>query len=300
MRYIIFYNPLSNNGRGKDKAETLNEILSDGEKIFIDATTCDYKQEIDKIAESDVIVLCGGDGTINRFVNDVNAENVKNDLLYYPTGSGNDFYYDVTGNKDGEPICINRYLVGLPEVTVNGKTSKFLNGVGYGIDGYCCEKGDEQRARTTKKVNYTAIAIKGLLYDYKRTSATVMVDDVVRTYKHVWLAPTMHGRCYGGGMMPTPDQDRLNDEGTLSVMVYRTRSKLKALSIFPKIFSGTHVKAKDTVEILVGKRVTVTFDRPTALQIDGETVLGVSSYTIRSASEKAIRVSEAAATLING
>lgn len=299
MKYIIFYNPVSHSGRGKEKAEKLNEILS-GEKIFIDVTACDYKQEFDRVAESDVIVLCGGDGTINRFINDVDAERLKNELLYYPTGSGNDFYYDVTGNKDGEPIRINEYVAGLPEVTVNGKTSKFLNGVGYGIDGYCCEKGDEQRKRTDKPVNYTAIAIKGLLYDYKKTSATVMVDDVVRTYKHVWLAPTMHGRCYGGGMMPTPDQNRLNEDGTLSVMVYHSRSKVRALTLFPKIFSGTHVKAKDAVEILVGKNITVTFDRPTALQIDGETVLGVTSCTMRSAKQNAARNLEAAATDLNG
>lgn len=299
MKYIILYNPVSNSGRGKEKAEKLNEILS-GEKIFIDVTAHDYKQELDRVAESDVIVLCGGDGTINRFINDVDAENLKNELLYYPTGSGNDFYYDVTGNKDGEPIRINEYVVGLPEVTVNGKTSKFLNGVGYGIDGYCCEKGDEQRKSTTKPVNYTAIAIKGLLYDYKRTSATVIVDDVVRTYKHVWLVPTMHGRCYGGGMIPTPDQDRLNESGTLSIMVYHSRSKIKALALFPKIFSGTHVKAKNTVEILVGKNITVSFDRPTALQIDGETVLGVTSCTMRSAKQGADQNSEAAATDLNG
>ena len=29
-----------------------------------------------------------------------------------------------------------------------------------------------------------------------------------------------------------------------------------------------------------GKDITVTFDRPTPLQIDGETVLGVTSYTV--------------------
>ena len=31
---------------------------------------------------------------------------------------------------------------------------------------------------------------------------------------------------------------------------------------------------------LEGKDITVTFDRPTPLQIDGETVLGVTSYTV--------------------
>ncbi len=34
---------------------------------------------------------------------------------------------------------MNAYLHNLPRVPVHGKTRLFLNGVGYGIDGYCCE-----------------------------------------------------------------------------------------------------------------------------------------------------------------
>lgn len=36
------------------------------------------------------MILCGGDGTLNRFVNDVNGMNIPNKLYYYPTGTGND------------------------------------------------------------------------------------------------------------------------------------------------------------------------------------------------------------------
>ena len=48
---------------------------------------------------------------------------------------------------------------------------------------------------------------------------------------------------------------------------------------FPGIFKGEHVKHKDMVEVLSGKRITVEFDKPQSLQIDGETILGVTSYT---------------------
>ena len=48
----------------------------------------------------------------------------------------------------------------IPEVTVEGKTYRFINGIGFGIDGYCCEEGDSQRAKSDKKINYTVIARK--------------------------------------------------------------------------------------------------------------------------------------------
>ena len=49
--------------------------------------------------------------------------------------------------------------------------------------------------------------------------------------------------------------------------------------IFPSIFKGKHVDHKKVVEVKTGHRITVTFDRPVALQIDGETVLNVTTYT---------------------
>lgn len=294
MKYVILYNPLSHSGTGKEKAENITLLPENAEKTFLDATKNSYSNVINSLAPQDKVVICGGDGTLNRFINSVDTENIKNEVLYYPTGSGNDFYFDVTGNKSGDPIAINKYIVNLPTVIVNGKTYKFLNGIGYGIDGYCCEKGDELREKSTKPVNYTSIAIKGLLFHYKTTSAKITIDGTTRTYKNVWLAPTMNGRCYGGGMIPTPDQNRLGD-GSLSVMVYHCKSKLKALMVFPKIFKGEHVKYTKMVEVFKGKDITVTFDKPTALQIDGETIKGVTTCSMRSAKTDAVSA-EAAVT----
>lgn len=181
------------------------------------------------------------------------------------------------GSKTAEkPIPIKEYLINLPTVAVNGKTYRFLNGVGYGIDGYCCEVGDEMRKKSDKPVNYTMIAIKGLLFHYKPTNAKITVDGKVHLYKKVWLAPAMFGRYYGGGMMPTPGQTRNDD--TISTLVFYGSGKLKTLMIFPSIFTGKHVAHKESVDILTGKEITVEFDSPRAIQIDGETILGVTSY----------------------
>ena len=89
----------------------------------------------------------------------------------------------------------------------------------------------------------------------------------------------MFGRFYGGGMIPTPDQRR--EDGTVSTLVYHNCGKIKALMVFPNIFKGEHVKETKIVKIFKGHEVTVEFDRPTALQIDGETVRNVTSYTVK-------------------
>ena len=89
----------------------------------------------------------------------------------------------------------------------------------------------------------------------------------------------MFGRFYGGGMIPTPDQRR--EDGTVSTMVFFNCGKLKALMSFPKIFKGELAKDERIARTFKGHSVKVEFDNPTALQIDGETIKGVTSYTVK-------------------
>lgn len=252
----------------------------DNELEFVNIISIEnYAEFISKLSDEDFIILCGGDGTINCFVNKTDGIEIKNQILYYPLGTGNDFAAELGFKKGAKPFKINEYIENLPTVIVKDKKYRFLNGVGYGIDGYCCEVGDELKKTSTKKINYTSIAIKGLLFYFKPKTATVTVDDKVYTFKKVWIAPTMNGKYYGGGMIPTPNQDRKNPEGTLSTMIFHGSSKLKTLMIFPSIFKGEHIKHKKYIEVLEGKKITVEFDNPSPLQVDGETILNVSSYT---------------------
>ena len=277
----ILYNPIASAGGCENEARALMADYADSK--LLDVTKIeDFSAFVGQLEAEDEIILCGGDGTLNHLANAVREISLKNKIYYYPCGSGNDFGRDIGIQKEGKtPVCINQYLKDLPTVTVNGEERVFMNGVGYGIDGYCCEEGDRLREVADKAVDYTAIAIKGLLFYYKPTNATITVDGNKYTYKKVWLAPTMYGRYYGGGMIPTPGQTRLNEEKTLSVLSFHGSGKLKSLIMFPSIFKGEHVKYKKHIQVLSGKEITVEFDRPTPLQIDGETVLNVTKYTAR-------------------
>lgn len=277
-KYTVLYNPKGNNNTAETETKTLSEILSGDELIYADVTKIDDIVGFLKQDRSDAIILSGGDGTINHFINDVDCDHFEKDVYYFATGTGNDFLSSI-GGKKGKIHKINDIIKHLPTVTVKGKTSKFINGIGYGIDGYCCEVGDQLRAKSDKPINYTGIAIKGLLFHYKPTNAKVTVDGVTKEYKKVWLSPTMYGRFYGGGMIPTPDQKR--GEGFVSNMTYFGVGKIKALMVFPKIFEGKHIQYTDMIEVRKGKEVKVEFDCPVALQIDGETVLNVTEYTVK-------------------
>jgi diacylglycerol kinase family enzyme len=280
MRHFILYNPLAGHCHVDSEIDLLRSHV-DGECILIDVTREDgYKDSLSDLHPEDVITVSGGDGTLNKFINTVDVDNIPCDVYYYGSGSGNDFMHCITDGKFSKtPVKINKYLYGLPTVFVNGKSYRFINGIGFGLDGYCCPRGDEKKEKG-KKVDYTMIAIFGLLFKYKPRDAKVLVDGKEYRFNKVTIAPSMHGRFYGGGMMPTPNQDRFS--GKLSFMALHDSGRIRTLSIFPSIFKGEHVKHQDVVTILEGREITVEFDTPCALQIDGETVREVKSYTVKA------------------
>ena len=265
MKYYL-YNPHANNGIGMEVP---------GAEL-IDASKIDYPEFFAGLNEDDEVVLIGGDGTINYLINHVDTENIRNNIYILGNGTGNDFLNDIN-EKPGKEILLNPYLTNLPRAWVNDKEYKYINNMSFGIDGYCCEEADRIKAKKpNKKINYTSIAIKGLMFAFKPRHAWIEVDGTEYEFDNVWLAPAMKGRYCGGGMMLAPGQDRMKDY--LTVIVYMSKSKIKSLKNFPLIFEGKHVELTDMVRVITGNKIHVRFSEPCAAQIDGETVLNVTEY----------------------
>lgn len=281
MTYLLL-NPLANNSKGEQDARQWaaeNNVECEFTSLL---DIKDMKAFFDGLKEDDEVILTGGDGTINRFANDVYGYELKKPVYYVKCGSGNDFYRDnehlaVDGKIDIRPMMKN-----LPLITVKGIQRRFVNGIGYGIDGETCRIGDIQRATSDKPVSYSNIAIKLLLGSYKLKKATVDVDGKVSTFENVWMASTMKGRFYGGGMMVAPAQDRFKEDGTVSVVTLYKKNRLVTLMRFPSLNKGEHVLKKDWVTVQTGKKVTVSFDQPCALQIDGDVIEDVLTYTVET------------------
>lgn len=266
MKYYL-YNSLANNG--------IKPAAAAGHEL-IDAVGLDYPEYFKGLAPEDEVVLLGGDGTLNYFINAMAGCEIRNNVYLLGSGTGNDFFADID-KKPGDEVLINGYLKNLPTVRVNGLERLFINNMGFGIDGYCCEVADKIKAKTPNKaINYTGIAIKGLLFHFKPCKATVTVDGQKYEFDNVWIAPTMKGKYYGGGMKMAPQQDRNSDK--LTLVIYMSKSKLKALIAFPSIFKGEHISKTDMVKVFTGNKISVKFSRPCAAQIDGETVLNVTEY----------------------
>lgn len=81
VKYIL-YNPLSCNGKGTELAQKLTEIYKDDELKYCNMTQISgYGTFFDSISPESDIVLCGGDGTLNRFINDSDGYPYENPCI---------------------------------------------------------------------------------------------------------------------------------------------------------------------------------------------------------------------------
>ena len=152
MNYIL-YNPLSGKKDGKKIAESIARGAAEGARVIDMTEKIDYNELFDSLGENDSLYVLGGDGTLNRFVNELGDRELNASVYYYPSGSGNDFAKDVNPEAGDSAFKINDYIKGLPTVVANGVKSRFINGIGYGLDGFCCAVGDRERENNKKKIN---------------------------------------------------------------------------------------------------------------------------------------------------
>ena len=283
MKYYVLYNPVCYYGQGEKEAYKISGHLYSDILDFYDMTKIeDYRALISGFEEDSRIVICGGDGTLHRFANDTRSIEIRQEIYYYATGAGTDFMTDIGGKRMDPPVNITKYMRNLPVATVNGKEYVFINNVGMGLDGYCTHEADKQLAAGVQNVNFSKIAILGILGRFKRFNISVTVNGNTRTFKRVLISTTMQGRYYGGGMMPTPDQNRLNSDHHVSVIVMFNCRIINTFMAFPGFFKGTHLNHHNICKAFTGHEVRVVADRPMMVQLDGETIPDVTEYSIRT------------------
>ena len=275
MNYLA-YNELA----GQVSGEKIKEIISKYEDKFpnmelVNEANCTLEELNEKLNDDDNVLLIGGDGTVNFFANTWNNIKVKGNWYIYSAGTGNDFLTDIEAKDNFSKL--NEYMDNLPKVSANGITKYFVNNVGFGVDGDVCVVAEEKK-KQCKKIDYTKITIGLILFKFKKRYCKIKVDGKEYEFKNAFIAATMNGRYYGGGMKSAPNQDRKGDKVTVVVMT--GKSRLLTLIKFTKIFTGEYVKYKKNVHLFEGKEIEVSFDKPCGLQYDGEVIENVTSYKV--------------------
>ena len=277
QKYCILYNYYSGRGKGYLYAKEVENLIYADEYFYQNMPDIiSFSKFLEDHKED--LIICGGDGTLNYFVNKLKDCNYSNKIFYYPTGTGNDFHNDL--GKIKVPYDITEEVKNLPRAIINGEELVFLNGVGGGLDGFVCKKVIDKKKKG-KSASYTTEAIKGL-YTYKPSKIKIIIDKKEITVDNAWMVSVMLGKYYGGGMMLAPNQNRYNKNKKLTIVVLHSKKKLKMLSVFPKVFTGKHIKYKDMISFYEGNDIEIVFSKYEDMQIDGEVIEKVKSCKVKS------------------
>ncbi|MEI6805318.1 MAG: diacylglycerol kinase family protein [Myxococcaceae bacterium] len=208
----LIVNPHSNQGKALQSLEAiLPELKANWPNIRVFHTkTIGHATQITReqiVAGASVILVMGGDGTLNEVVNAL-GENSKVPLGILPSGSGNDTAKSFSWSEDikGQVRRLMNAQVKMVDLgLVISKTQKryFLNVASCGISAVIAKNMREQERKTGAPLWYYLQTLKAI-WSYRPTQIRVNIDGKNIQHPDCSLLAFANGQYFGGGMQIAP------------------------------------------------------------------------------------------------
>ena len=245
--FSVYYNPEAGSGRARELLKQLSVVSNQPSAVS------NYRD----------IVVIGGDGTLNRLLNELEKPE-EHRFILLPGGTSNSLYSQLSPGVTADTKW-QEYLSGkatfrpvdVPELTVNGKTWRFINEASV---GFAASIAREIETRNTKRV-FNRLHLNELAY----------IVTAFRCWRkdEPQMLSLCNNRRISGDLYPCPKaqlDDRLIDVFALRCPRLRLPIELTRL-----------VKAKKEVHSLYISREQVregqwTFAKPLPVEIDGNPI----------------------------
>ena len=223
-------------------------------------------------ARGSLLVVVGGDGTVNEVVNAVAGTDAE--IATLPSGTGQDL-----ARSQGIPADFDEAV----RVALGGKTrtidvgrvelaageSRFFANVGsVGMSGAVARRANSMSKRLGGKATFFYALTREFLA-WRNTRVAVELDDGTRREGAMHDVIVANGRWHGGGMKLAPDARQ--DDGLFDVVLIGDVNKLDFLTTAPKLYSGKYL-AHPKVELLRSSALEISADEELPLEVDGEPV----------------------------
>jgi diacylglycerol kinase (ATP) len=272
-RFALVANPVAGSGQALVRAHRAADTFRRGGhevEILTGATAAETASLIGHHRDSvDGIVVCGGDGMVHLAVQHLAGRGTP--LGVIPAGTGNDAARS-WGIPLADPEAAARLIlssapepidVGLAR-SAHGPERWFIQILSSGFDAVVNERANAMRwPRGPMRYN---IAMLAELPRFRPVAFRLIVDGVEEQVEAMLIA-IANGPSYGGGMLVCPDASYT--DGLFDVMVLEPLGKARFITLFPRVYAGTHVE-HPKVRILRGRQVRMEGDAVT--YADGERV----------------------------
>jgi len=232
-RDILF---VINPNSGKQKPDSIiRQIKNSGHDI--DYVLTQSLQEfhdlfIDKIKNYKIVVICGGDGSVNCTLKHLVA-NEELVLAVLPNGSGNGFARELGFTNNVEQLIGNMLKGEIREVDIAKINNDYsINVAGLGFDSHVASLFDGSKFRGLKK--YIYCTLKGL-FSYKPIAVELSLGQVKLTgnFWGIYLANT---RQFGNNAIIAPEAKY--DDGLLEVVLMKKYPLILSPILVYKMFTG--------------------------------------------------------------
>jgi YegS/Rv2252/BmrU family lipid kinase len=222
-----------------------------------------------------LLVVVGGDGTLNEVVNGVAGLDAE--LAVLPAGTGQDFgrtHGIPTGFDDAVRVALEgtARALDLGRATYRAGSGEdaerfFANVGSAGMSGSVARRANSMSKRLGGRATFFYALLREFLA-WRNTEVTVTLDDAERRGR-MHDVIVANGRWHGGGMKLAPDASP--DDGLFDVVLIGDVTKLDFATTAPKLYSGRHV-SHPRVEVLRSSTVAVDAAAPLPIEVEGEPV----------------------------
>jgi diacylglycerol kinase (ATP) len=223
-------------------------------------------------AGDSLLVVIGGDGTVNEVANGVAGMGAE--IAVLPGGTGQDF-----GRTHGIPARFDdavRVALGgetrtidLGRVECESGESRFFANVGSaGMSGAVAQRANAMSKRFGGRATFYYALTREFLA-WQNTRVVVELDEGVGREGPMHDVIVANGSYHGGGMKLAPEARQ--DDGLFDVVLIGDVTKPDFVTTSPKLYSGRYL-SHPKVELLRSSAVVISADEPLPLEVDGEPI----------------------------
>lgn len=267
MKKIFIVNPVSAKSKLDYAVSSIKaqSYFNDAEDEILFSEYAGHVTEIAAAHPDCEIYSVGGDGTFLEAVNGVKETGCP--VCFIPLGSGNDFIRSVSDIKDFDSVvkCLNNPVKKILDLgLIDGEC--FSNIASAGFDAEIVKNAQKFKNNPILRKFSYILSIFYTLFTYKGVHLKVTIDGESMEGDFLLIA-VANGQYYGGGIKIAPKA--VVDDGLLDVVYAPAMSKLKVLTILPRLLNGSHLSHK-LVTCVTAKKVTIESEDSFLRNTDGD------------------------------
>ena len=218
-----------------------------------------------------LLVVVGGDGTMNEVVNGAAQTNAEIAIL--PNGTGQDFgrsHAIPTGFDDAVRVALGgkTRTIDVGRVVLGDKTRYFANVGSAGMSGSVARRANSMSKRLGGRATFFYALTREFLA-WQNTEVTVRLDDGEEQRGAMHDVIVAIGRWHGGGMKLAPDASQ--DDGLFDVVFIGDVNKVDFLTTAPKLYNGKYL-SHPKVDHVRSASVEIDAAEPLPVEVDGEPI----------------------------